>query len=79
MQNLVIDVLLGRPFLSGYVRLAQLWDTSVGSCLFCRGNLVIRIGAMCYFAGLEGKSWVPVAFGKMSLIESREAIEHGLK
>lgn len=27
MQNLVIDVLLGRPFLSGYVRLAQLWDT----------------------------------------------------
>ena len=40
---------------------------------------MIRIGAMCYFAGLEGKSWVLVAFGKMSLIESREAIEHGLK
>ena len=40
---------------------------------------MIRMGAMCYFAGLEGKSWVPVEFGKMSLIESRDAIEHGLK
>lgn len=54
-------------------------QASVGSCLFCKGNLVIRMGAMCYFAGLEEKSWVPVAFGKTSLIESREAIEHGLK
>ena len=40
---------------------------------------MIRMGAMCYFARFEGKSWVPVAFGKMSLIESREAIGHGLK
>ena len=54
-------------------------QASVGSCLFCKDNLVIRMGAMCYFAGLERKSWVPVVFGKMSLIESRDAIEHGLK
>ena len=27
MQNLNIVVLLGQPLQSGYVRLAQLWDT----------------------------------------------------
>lgn len=30
------------------------------------GDHLIRQGAMCYFAQLEGGSWCPVAFGKMS-------------
>lgn len=49
-------------------------QASMGSFIFYQGNLLIRMGAMCYFARLEGKSWLPVAFGKMSFIETREAL-----
>ena len=49
-------------------------QASMGSSLLNQGNLLIRMGAMCYFARLEGKSWLPVAFGKVSFIETREAL-----
>ena len=34
------------------------------------GDLYLRQGAMCYFAELQGGSWCPRAFGKMSFVES---------
>ena len=34
------------------------------------GDLYLRQGVMCYFARLQGGSWCPAAFGKMSFIES---------
>lgn len=45
---------------------------SVGSAMLRNPrnrDLILRQGAMCYFAQLEGSSWCPVAFGKMSFIE----------
>lgn len=34
------------------------------------GDLYLRQGAMCYFAELRGGSWCPLAFGKVSFVES---------
>ena len=42
---------------------------SIGSAMWRNGDRLMRQGAMCYFAQLEGSSWYPVAFGKMSFIE----------
>jgi len=40
------------------------------------GDLDWRQGAMCYFAELRGRSWSPVAFGKMSFVENaKEFVE----
>ena len=49
-------------------------QSSIGSSMWQTGDLVIRQGAMCYFAQLKGSSWCPVAFGKMTFIENFEQL-----
>ena len=51
---------------------------SIGSFVYREpnGDRIFRQGVMCYFARLQGGSWCPVAFGKMSFIDSFEEYFH---